>query len=67
MWHWRRRHVESPSPDRTVVERLITAQHHRGPDGCGLWSDEMAALAHNRLSIIDLELGQQPMLSGDGR
>lgn len=36
---------------------------HRGPDGNGWWtnSTQTVGLAHTRLSIIDLESGQQPM------
>lgn len=42
---------------------------HRGPDDCGLWAsaDGAVALAHRRLSIIDLSpLGRNPM-ERDGR
>lgn len=42
----------------------------RGPDGHGLWlgNSERVALAHRRLSIIELsEAGAQPMASADGR
>ena len=46
------------------------ALHHRGPDDGGSWVDAEAgiALAHRRLSILDLSpLGHQPMASADGR
>ena len=35
--------------------------HHRGPDETGSYIDGPVALAHNRLSIIDLAGGKQPM------
>ena len=44
--------------------------HYRGPDDAGVWIDAEAgvALAHRRLSIIDLSpAGDQPMVSADGR
>jgi asparagine synthase (glutamine-hydrolysing) len=43
---------------------------HRGPDDCGVWADAERglALAHQRLSIIDLSpQGHQPMTSPSGR
>ncbi|WP_444895917.1 asparagine synthase (glutamine-hydrolyzing) [Microbulbifer sp. SSSA005] len=54
--------------NREQISRALQTLSHRGPDGEGFWSsgDGRAWLAHKRLSIIDLEGGQQPLLSSDG-
>src|SRR3954467_12783379 len=39
---------------------------HRGPDSFGEFSDGDVALAARRLSIIDLETGDQPIANEDG-
>jgi asparagine synthase (glutamine-hydrolysing) len=39
----------------------------RGPDERGDWHGQGVHLGHRRLSIIDLQAGQQPMRSADGR
>jgi len=49
------------------VGPLIAAQSHRGPDDCGVWADDMCALGHRRLAIIDLsDAGRQPLSNEDG-
>ncbi len=48
---------------RAMTRRLA----HRGPDGEGFYFEEGVALGHRRLSIIDLDTGQQPMTTADGR
>jgi asparagine synthase (glutamine-hydrolysing) len=56
--------------DRTQLERRRDLLRHRGPDDAGSWlsPDGRVALAHRRLSIIDLSpAGHQPMVSGDRR
>jgi asparagine synthase (glutamine-hydrolysing) len=55
--------------NRFQLERMAVVQHHRGPDDRGFFVDESgtAALAHNRLSIIDLSsAGHQPMANVAG-
>ncbi|MCD7098772.1 asparagine synthase (glutamine-hydrolyzing) [Stenotrophomonas sp. MMGLT7] len=53
-----------------LAQSMGAALGHRGPDDDGTWVDAQAgiALAHRRLSILDLSpLGHQPMASADGR
>ena len=40
---------------------------HRGPDWNGIYSDEKAIIAHERLAIVDPTSGQQPLMSKDRR
>lgn len=40
---------------------------HRGPDWSGIFSNEKAILAHERLAIVDPASGGQPLLSEEGR
>jgi asparagine synthase (glutamine-hydrolysing) len=49
--------------DLARVQRMSRLIAHRGPDEQGYWTDPAGriALAHRRLSIIDLSTGQQPM------
>lgn len=57
-------------PDELVVRRMADAIVHRGPDDSGAWSEPEIglALAHQRLSILDLSpAGHQPMASECGR
>jgi asparagine synthase (glutamine-hydrolysing) len=61
--------VEASGPaDAAAAERAARLLERRGPDDSGLWTESGAALAHRRLSVIDLtSAGHQPMLSSDGR
>ena len=52
--------------DRAMLARMNQTQFHRGPDEGGDFLEPGVALAHRRLSIIDLSSGQQPMHTSDG-
>jgi asparagine synthase (glutamine-hydrolysing) len=52
--------------DPTLLDRLIGALRHRGPDGHGAYSAHNVALGQTRLAIIDLETGNQPLYEPGG-
>src|SRR3989440_6941696 len=54
------------SADSERVARMSATLVHRGPDSAGEFCDGTAALAARRLSIIDLETGDQPIANEDG-
>src|SRR5881394_3826933 len=51
-------------PDR--LARMSATLAHRGPDSDGMYVDGPVGLAARRLSIIDLETGDQPIANEDG-
>ena len=53
------------SPDSAMLERMVAAIHHRGPDGSGFHVEPGVGLGHARLSIIDLAGGAQPVHNED--
>jgi asparagine synthase (glutamine-hydrolysing) len=57
--------TDAPLPDRELALRMARALRHRGPDGFGIYRDRHVALAHARLSIIDLDGGWQPMANAE--
>lgn len=44
-----------------IVKKMGKALAHRGPDQNGIFVNEQVAFQHNRLAIIDIENGIQPM------
>ena len=54
------------SPEPSIVKSMTRLQHHRGPDGKGIWNDEHISLGHSRLAIVDLEGSPQPINSDHG-
>jgi len=62
--------IFGPGCGRAQIETMVRSQSHRGPDAEGTYlsTTGMAALGHNRLSIIDLsDAGRQPMSDGEER
>lgn len=57
---------EAPAPEKSELAAMIHTLHHRGPDGEGFLCEPSCALAHARLSIIDLSHGSQPIRNEDG-
>jgi asparagine synthase (glutamine-hydrolysing) len=49
------------------VEAMVASLQHRGPDHRQVCLRDGAVLGHARLSIIDLESGDQPLFSADGQ
>jgi asparagine synthase (glutamine-hydrolysing) len=51
---------------RELIERMCVALEHRGPDSRGLHVDEQVGLGIQRLRVIDLVTGDQPISNEDG-
>ena len=51
--------------DGSVLKRMSDSIAHRGPDSAGIYVDKDIALGFRRLSIIDIEGGNQPMFNED--
>ena len=52
---------------RQIALRQSRLMRHRGPDWSGIHTCEGAVLAHERLAIVDVNTGAQPLLSPDGK
>lgn len=51
---------------RSQVLKMSKKIRHRGPDWSGIYCGEKAILSHERLSIVDVASGKQPLFSKDG-
>ena len=52
---------------RPQVLQMSKTIRHRGPDWSGIFSNDKAILAHERLAIVDPRSGRQPLYSKDGK
>ena len=59
--------VSSAEPvDPALLERMCAVLAHRGPDARGTFCADGAGLGIQRLAVIDLETGDQPVTNEDG-
>lgn len=49
-----------------IVKNMTDVITHRGPDSSGIYTDSDIAMGFRRLSIIDLDQGDQPIYNEDG-
>ena len=54
--------AETLRPKAIELSRLL---RHRGPDWSGVYSNDNAILVHERLSIVDVNTGAQPLYNQD--
>lgn len=52
--------------DERTVNRMLDALPHRGPNDRGIHANGLGVFGHTRLSIVDVALGHQPILSNGG-
>jgi asparagine synthase (glutamine-hydrolysing) len=66
---WATLDARVPQPDgaRELLRSMCERMTHRGPDSEGLMTATGVALGMRRLAIIDLQTGEQPVTSEDGR
>ncbi len=57
---------DGQSANLDLLAIMTATLRHRGPDGDGAYCRKNAALGHRRLSIVDVEGGDQPMPNEDG-
>ena len=52
--------------DKILAQEMCATLSHRGPDGHGIYTNSNVTLGHTRLTIIDLETGEQPIYNENG-
>ena len=53
--------------DASIIDKMLYAIRHRGPDGENKMVNEQVALGFNRLAFLDLSGGMQPLWNEDKR
>jgi asparagine synthase (glutamine-hydrolysing) len=52
--------------EQQILTQMTQTLVHRGPDSSGYFVEEHVGLGFRRLSIIDIEGGDQPLYNEDG-
>ena len=50
-----------PKNNHSLINEMNGTMKHRGPDASGFFLDKTVSLGHNRLCVMDIENGAQPM------
>jgi len=58
--------TNQPPVEETILRQMLEMIRHRGPDGFGIYRDVHIGLGNARLSIIDIDGGDQPIGNEDG-
>jgi asparagine synthase (glutamine-hydrolysing) len=58
-------HTNNRQP-RGVIDAALESLNHRGPDHHGRFESDLVSLGATRLRILDLDGGDQPLISPDG-
>jgi asparagine synthase (glutamine-hydrolysing) len=48
------------------LETMLRSIRHRGPEGTGIYQNDLVSLGNTRLAFVDLEAGQQPLSNETG-
>ncbi len=56
-----------PAALRARALELSRCMRHRGPDWSGVFADGRAVLAHERLAVVGVDSGAQPLVGAGGR
>lgn len=54
-----------PQELRKTALEMSKRMRHRGPDWSGIYADNNAIIAHERLAIVDMNNGAQPLLNAE--
>jgi asparagine synthase (glutamine-hydrolysing) len=58
-------HFDFKEDTEPLLRRMLSLMRHRGPDSLGMYKSNFASLGSARLSIIDLDTGDQPIHNED--